>query len=49
VEQAGLGVIVGRVKSENDLAMLRVHGVGYAQGDLFGGPRKVRSDILAAA
>lgn len=49
LELAGLAVIVGAVKSENDLTTLRDNGVGYAQGSFFGGPRKVRADIIAAA
>lgn len=45
----GLTVIVSRIEDEWALARVMGFGAVYGQGTLFGGPRPVRSDVLAEA
>jgi cyclic-di-GMP phosphodiesterase, flagellum assembly factor TipF len=47
MERNGLGLIVEEIDAESTIAELADFGVALGKGELFGGPRPVRADVLA--
>ena len=48
LEELGLTLIAGRIENEWTLSQVQSFGAQFGQGSLFGAPRAVRADVVAA-